>query len=85
MPSLREQHDTDEDIAPSCRVVRSVAVLKDTDPVDLPPLQGVIDTRALDDLLSESGPEECEVVFRYAETDVHFTGDGDLTVTTADD
>lgn len=85
MPSLQEQNDTDEDIPPSSRVIRSVAVLKDTDPVDLPPLQEAIDTKALDDLVSESALAQCEVAFEYAAVRVHFSTDGNLTVTTADD
>lgn len=85
MPSLTDLNDSDVHIAPSDRVIRSVAVLSDTDPVDLPPLYDAVHVEALDELVSESGPDQCEITFEYAATRVHFSGDGDLTVTSLDD
>jgi hypothetical protein len=79
--TVRYPHDPADDAKPSERVVRSVAALTDTDPVDLPPLYDAIDPEALDRLVDSQADSECEIAFQYAGTEVYFSEPGDLHVT----
>lgn len=83
--SVSEHFDPNDDSSASDRVIRSVAALIDDDPVDLPPLYEAIDPEALDVLVDDSADDQCEISFKYAETEVYFSPNGDLRVASADD
>lgn len=66
------------------RVVDAVAAAEDRDPIELPPLQDVIETDALDALFdTDRGAETApiELCFCYSESIVTVHGDGAIDVT----
>ncbi|MFC6865476.1 HalOD1 output domain-containing protein [Halomicroarcula sp. GCM10025817] len=83
--SVRDSFDSDGDAKPSDRVVQTVAVLTDTDPVDLPALYDAVDPEALNQLVSPEAATHLNICFTYAGTEVYFGEDGDLEVTLLDD
>lgn len=67
--------------SPSERVVRSVSIHADTDPLELPPLSHTVDPDALDVIVSSL--EYGTVEFRYAGYPVTIDSDGTVSVTEA--
>lgn len=67
---------------PSIAVVEAVAAETDRDPTDVPPLQGRIDTDALDTLVTAANQTGDGVVvsFEYDGVDVSLDSDGTLDV-----
>lgn len=61
-------------------VITAVAVIRDRDPTDLPPLADVVDTDALGDVFrtSQDGAGNLEVSFDYAGFRVTVSGDGEV-------
>lgn len=75
-------HTMTDSKQPSERVVEAVADAEDADPLDLPPLFGVIDPDALDSLFSSrlgTSPVG-EVSFSYGGYDVTVAADGRVTL-----
>ncbi|WP_232686356.1 HalOD1 output domain-containing protein [Halobacterium zhouii] len=68
---------------PSEAVVLAVADARDTDPLDLEPLNNVIDPDALDRLFQSAGEESTvgELSFTMEGCEVVVHGDGDIVVT----
>ncbi|WP_225336150.1 HalOD1 output domain-containing protein [Halomicrobium urmianum] len=64
----------------SVAVVRSVAVLEDTSPTALQPLQKSIDPDALDDLLRQTDEDtrECRIHFRYQGYSIRVIADSEI-------
>ena len=65
-------------------MVRAVAVLTDTDPVELPALYDDVDPEALDQLVGSATDGDVQICFTYAGTEVYFSEAGDLEVCTVD-
>lgn len=59
---------------PSLEIVTVVAEAKDVDPMDLPPLYGVVDPDTIDAVL-ESSDDTFEFSFDYADVHVAVTAD----------
>lgn len=64
MMFLRNSSDGGKQESPSLLVIRTVAVTKNQEPTDLPPLNQVIDPDALDAIIASMG--DGEVSFSYA-------------------
>jgi hypothetical protein len=84
-----EQHESggvarsywqDADCPTSTQVIQCVAAASKTAPQRLPPLHETIDPDALDMLFPAGGPGSCCLAFRFAETEIYLSGDGDLQV-----
>lgn len=58
----------------SIAVVSKVAEREGTSPTDLPPLQNVVDSDALDALFSDDEEGNIELDFRYSSHEVHISG-----------
>jgi hypothetical protein len=82
--SVRDSFDSADDTKPSDRVVRSVAALTDTDPVDLPALYDAIDPGALDRIFDGGTDAELSICFTYAGTEVSLSETGELEVAALD-
>lgn len=67
--------------SPSERVVRSVSIHADTDPLELPPLSHTVDPDALDVIIDSL--EYGTVEFQYAGYPVTIDSDGTVSVTEA--
>jgi hypothetical protein len=77
---FRATFDTDRD-STSLAVVDAVASIKDTDPLELTPLQSVIDTTALDDMTSTPGAGADgfdSIRFRYENCQVTVRSGGEI-------
>ncbi|MFC7020861.1 MULTISPECIES: HalOD1 output domain-containing protein [Haloarcula] len=83
--SVRESFSPEEAAKPSDSVVRSVAALTDTDPVDLPVLYDATDTGALDRLTHRETDADLRICFTYAGMAVALSETGELEVATLDD
>lgn len=75
--SYEVSYDLDEDELPSTVIVRSVASLTDTSPLDLNPLYNVIDPNHLDKLFQnhDESTVQAEITFTYNGCEVTITGD----------
>lgn len=69
-----------DQISPSVRIIEAVANLKGCDPLDLPPLQHVVDADALDAIIADD--KSIEIEFQYANTKVSLCADGWLHIET---
>lgn len=69
---------TAPEFSPTQRVVETVASYTDADPLELPPLHRVIDSEALDTIVTDLGGGE--VCFQYAEVFVTIQSDGTVDV-----
>lgn len=70
-----------EDVTPSVAIVETVSVAADVDPIDLPTLNDVIDTDALDMIcVNETRETELTLSFVYAGHEVTLLGDGTVIV-----
>lgn len=69
------------DVSPSVAIVETVSVSANVDPIDLPTLNDVIDTDALDAICA-NGTRETELTlsFVYADHEVTVLGDGTVIV-----
>lgn len=70
-----------EDVTPSVAIVETVSVAANVDPIDLPTLNDVIDTDALDMIcVNETRETELTLSFVYAGHEVTLLGDGTVIV-----
>lgn len=79
---FRGEYDSSRD-HPSLAIVAVVAAAADSDPIELSPLHSVIDTGALDELLSETTTDDKKSVclsFEYEEFDVTVYSEGTIEV-----
>jgi len=72
-------HEWRQSDQPSVTIVEAVAAATDRPTTDLPPLHGTVDTDALDSLLDGQSPS-VTVSFRYSETTVSVTGNGNIQI-----
>ena len=75
---LQSLSSTDDELAPSLRIVAAIAETTDADPATMAPLFRTIDTEALDHLLAAETP--LEVVFEYQGRAIEVSTDGHVSV-----
>ena len=77
-----ETYEFSDSLSPSVAVAEAVAAVDGTDPTNGPVLHDVVETDALNALLTESNgvPSALEVSFEYAGHDVSVRADGTVTV-----
>lgn len=66
--------------APGMAVVEAVASVLGTDPLDLPPLQEVVDVDSIESILTSDQPNPVTLEFEYADTRVRLTRDGHMAI-----
>lgn len=71
----RVRFDAEEDGEPSISIVSAVAAATDQDPVEMEPLANVIDTDALDVLVSSDNPDSNLVHISFVYEGTHVTVD----------
>jgi hypothetical protein len=72
--------DWRRDSAPGLVVVEAVAIVLHTDPLDLQPLQEVVDVDSVESIVTSRHTAEVTVEFEYADTRVRLSRNGRLTI-----
>ena len=80
-----ERYEYGDAESPSMAVLEAVASATDRDPVDLPVLENVLDTDALDALVTHSTDATTRVSFSYDGVDVVVDSAGGIVVWTDED
>lgn len=68
------------DERPSNAIIRCVAAITDTPPLELPPLENTVPSELLDRLLASKNTDSLVLEFEYACTRVEIEADGTLRV-----
>jgi len=82
--SITHHCDWTED-DPALATVEALAVARNCEPTDCPPLYDAVDPDALNALFDGTQPPAVEVSFTYAQFDVTVAGTGTVTVRPTDD
>ncbi|QKY21949.1 hypothetical protein B4589_016180 (plasmid) [Halolamina sp. CBA1230] len=84
-PSVRDrrtvEYEWSGETTPSIAVVEAVAAATGRDPREMPPIQGAVDTDALDALLTAGKDGSLRVSFEYLDATVTVHPDGTIDVT----
>lgn len=76
------------DVSPSTAIMESVSAVEGIDPIELEPLNTVLDPDAIDELLDSpvgTEPSPVEVSFRYGSVDVSARRDGRIDLRPVED
>lgn len=74
------QHDWTSNDSFTVTIVKALAVVTGTEPVEMEPLHSVVDPDALDAALSSGKEAGVRVEFEYAEQSVTVTGSGEVLI-----
>lgn len=78
--TYRVQHDWTSNGSPSMTVVDAIAAVTGTEPEEMEPLHSVVDSDALDAILSSGKEADLQAEFGYMERSVTVTANGEVII-----